>query len=239
MKKYFLATISALALLGGSASAADLIPEVKAAPVFYNWSGFYVGADVGTAWASYNADDRFDASFSTSYQAYGVLAGVHGGWNYQTGPLVFGVEANLDYSNARGSAAVVNEIGENAGGSANLASSVNWIATFVGRGGITSGPVLYYLLGGIALNNTEHTAEVIPSVVNGGFAEQTIRASRSGYVLGAGAEFAVWQNFSAKLEYNYMDFGRISMSSPAVEGEPFYLDQQVHVLKLGLSYYFR
>ena len=36
MKKYFLATISALALLGGSASAADLIPEVKAAPVFYN-----------------------------------------------------------------------------------------------------------------------------------------------------------------------------------------------------------
>jgi outer membrane immunogenic protein len=238
MKKFFLATISALALLGGSASAADLIPEVKAAPVFQNWSGFYVGADIGTAWASYNTDDRFDASFSSSYQAYGVLAGVHGGWNYQTGPLVFGVEANLDYSTARGSAAVVNEIGENAGGSANLASNVNWIATFVGRGGITSGPVLYYLLGGIALNNTGHTAEVTPSIVNGGFAEQTIRTSRSGYVLGAGAEFAVWQNFSAKLEYNYMDFGRISMSAPAVEGEPFYIDQQVHVLKLGLSYYF-
>lgn len=237
MKKFFLATISALALLGGSASAADLIPEVKAAPVFYNWSGFYVGADIGTAWASYNADDRFDASFSTSYQAFGVLAGVHGGWNYQTGPLVFGVEGNLDYTNVRGSAAVVNEIGQNLGGSANLASTVNWIATFVGRGGITSGPVLYYLLGGIALNSTEHTAEVTPAVALP-FAVQTVRSSRSGYVLGAGAEFAVWQNFSAKLEYNYMDFGRISMSSPAVQGQPFYLDQQVHVLKLGLSYLF-
>jgi outer membrane immunogenic protein len=232
MKKYLLATISALAFMGGGASAADLIPEFKAA-AFHNWSGFYVGVDVGTAWGSNNWDDRFDASFSTSYPVSGVLGGVHGGWNYQTGPLVIGGEGNLAFTNARGSAPVVNEIGENGGGSANLASRVNWLATFVGRAGVANASTLYYLVAGFALKSEQHTADVSP-----GFVSQTVRSSRSGYVLGFGAEFAVWQNWSAKLEYNYMDFGKRSFAFPAVEGEPILIDQQMHVVKLGISYSF-
>jgi outer membrane immunogenic protein len=188
MRKYFLATVSSLAFMG-SASAADLIPEFKAA-AFHNWAGFYVGVDVGTAWGHNNWDDRFDASFSTSYPVNGVLGGVHGGWNYQTGPLVIGAEGNLAFTNARGSAAVVNQIGDNFGGSANLASKVNWLATFVGRAGVANASTLYYLVAGFALKSEQHTADVDPpgpAFFGLGFVSQTVRSSRSGYVLGFGA----------------------------------------------------
>jgi outer membrane immunogenic protein len=48
----------------------------------------------------------------------------------------------------------------------------------------------------------------------------------------------VWQNWSAKLEYNYMDFGKRSFAFPAVEFNSIFIDQQMHVVKLGISYSF-
>ena len=236
MKKYLWAAVSSIAFMA-SASAADLVPDFRS-PVYQNWSGFYVGVDVGSAWGNNIWNDAFDASFSTSYSMSGVLAGVHGGWNYQTGPIVIGVEGNLDYTNARGSVALTNEVGENLGGSANLASTMNWVATFVGRGGVANGSTLYYVVAGMAVMGEQHTAEV--SFAPGALLfQQTVRTSRSGYVLGFGAEFAVYQNWSAKLEYNYMDFGKTGLAFPNVEGESVTLDQQVHVVKLGISYSFR
>jgi outer membrane immunogenic protein len=236
MKKYFLATISALALLGGSASAADLIPDVKAAPAFYNWSGFYLGADVGAAWGSNNWYDRFDGTLSTSYWTNGVMAGVHGGWNYQTGPIVLGVEGNLDFTNTRGSTPVVNLLTPFGGAAtSNLSTETNWLSTVVGRVGVTSGSVLYYLVGGWALQGSEHTASAF---FGGASLAQTVSDTGSGYVLGFGGEFAVWQNFSAKLEYNYMDFGEKTLSFPGIDTSPVKLDQQIHVVKLGISYLF-
>ncbi|MEZ5890269.1 MAG: outer membrane beta-barrel protein [Xanthobacteraceae bacterium] len=241
MKKYLLATIAALALGSGSAVAADLIPEYKAAPVpIFNWSGFYIGADVGAAWGSNNWYDRFDGTLSTSYWTNGVLAGVHAGWNYQTGPIVLGVEGNLDFTSTRGSSSVVNLLTNLGGAStASLSTETNWVSTVVGRAGVTSGQVLYYLVGGWALQGSEHTASAFyPGLVGGGSLAQTISDTGSGYVLGFGGEFAVWQNFSAKLEYNYMDFGEKTLSFPGIDTSPVKLDQQIHVVKLGISYLF-
>lgn len=245
MKKYLLSTISALVLGSGSVFAADLIPDIKAPPPvpLFNWSGFYVGTHIGSAWGSNNWYDRFDGTFSTSYWTSGVLAGAHAGWNYQTGPVVLGVEGNLDYTNARGSSSVVNAIGPGGfAGTASLSTETNWVATVVGRAGVTTGPVLYYLVGGWALHSSEHTASALfpgPVVFGGGSLAQTIRDTGSGYVLGFGGEFSVWQNFSAKLEYNYLDFGEKSLAFPGIDNSPVKLDQQIHVVKLGISYLFR
>ena len=233
MKKFFLATASALALLGGSAAAADLVPEIQT-PAQFNWGGFYVGADVGAAWASNVWQDRFNGAFSASYQGFGALAGVHGGWNYQMGPAVIGVEGNFDFTNPNGSVILANQIGLNGGGTANLATQVNGLATFVARGGVSTGSVLYYLLGGLALDSSTHTAQIN----NGGLAQQAITQTGAGFVLGAGAEFAVTHNFSAKLEYNYIDFGTTNTSFPVLIGHSIALNQQVQVLKVGLSYLF-
>jgi outer membrane immunogenic protein len=235
MRKYLLGAVSSMALIG-SASAADLVPEFKS-PVYQNWSGFYAGVDVGAAWGNNIWNDAFDASFSTSYPLNGVLGGAHAGWNYQAGPIVVGGEATFAFTNARGSNSVNNEIGENAGGSANLATTMRWLATLVGRAGVANGSNLYYLVAGFAVENESHNAE-LGGFGPAGFIQQNVRTNRGGYVLGMGAEFAVYHNWTARLEYNYMDFGKTSLSFPAVEGEPLTIDQQVHVVKLGISYLF-
>jgi outer membrane immunogenic protein len=149
--------------------------------------------------------------------------------------MVFGIEGNLALSTARGSATATNE-GLECGGTgsclASISSEINSLLTVVGRAGISSGSILYYLLGGLAVLGEEHTAQ-------NRFDRQTVKQTRSGFVLGFGAEFAVWQNWTAKIEYNYMDFGKKWIAfSDSIEEEPLRLDQNTHVVKLGLSYLF-
>jgi len=219
-----------------------LVPDFRA-PTYQNWAGFYVGAHVGAGWGSNNWDDRFDVSFSNSYQLSGVLGGIHGGWNYQAGAIVVGAEANLDFSNIRGSGRVININNGEGGGfgdnGTNLKTTTNYLATLVGRGGIANDKWLLYLLAGVAFLNQDHEASCSDTCDPvGGTVRQTVRATNSGYVLGFGGEYAVLHNLSAKLEYNYMGFGKKNLAFPAVEGEPVVLDQQIHVVKLGLSYHF-
>ena len=158
------------------------------------------------------------------------------------GPRGFSLSSARRYTNARGSSPVVNDIGP--GGlalTANLTTETDWVATVVGRAGVTTGSVLYYLVGGWALQGSEHTASALflGGIIGGpNSLAQTIRDTGSGYVLGFGGEFAVWQNFSAKLEYNYLDFGEKSLSFPGIDNSPVRLDQQMHVVKLGISYLF-
>src|SRR5205823_4625651 len=115
---------------------ADLVPEFKSP--YYSWAGFYLGVDVGAAWGTKIWTDRTDGDFSTSYPITGVLGGVHGGWNYQAGPIVLGAEANFDFTNARGSTQMPV-------GLATLESRTRFVSTLVGRGGIADGRTFYYL----------------------------------------------------------------------------------------------
>jgi len=235
MKKCLLAAVSSLALMGG-ASAADLVPDFRS-PVYQNWSGFYAGVHVGTAWGSNIWNDPADVSFSTSYSLSGVLGGAHAGWNYQTGPIVLGVEGTFSWTNDRGSNTLNNEIAETLGNPSNLSTTMRYLGTAVGRVGAANGSTLYYLVGGLAFMNESHTATEFFRPF-GPLVQQAVRSTRSGFVLGFGAEFAVYHNWTAKLEYNYMDFGKKGIEFPAIEGESLTLDQQVHVVKLGISYLF-
>jgi outer membrane immunogenic protein len=153
-------------------------------------------------------------------------------------PIVLGVESTFSWTNDRGSNTLNNEIAETLGNPSNLATTMRWLATAVGRVGAANGSTLYYLVGGMAFMNETHTAT--ESFFGGpfGLVQQAVRSTRSGFVLGFGAEFAVYHNWTAKLEYNYMDFGKRGIAFPAIEPESLTLDQQVHVVKLGISYLF-
>ena len=96
MKKLLLASVGLFALAVGSASAADM-PRREAmptkAPVYvsqmYNWTGPYIGINGG-------------AAFSGSNGASGGLVGGTLGYNLQSGPLVWGIEGDLDWTRIRG-----------------------------------------------------------------------------------------------------------------------------------------
>ena len=119
MKKLLTAVATAIASFATSiaAQAADLPMEpVYKAPVVvaavYNWTGFYIGANAGYGWGNQDPfsvlTNRFDA-FSVPFSGW-MLGGTVGA-QIQSGHVVLGVEADLDWSKITGSATVIPTIG--------------------------------------------------------------------------------------------------------------------------------
>src|SRR5271169_6487824 len=100
MKRLFIASIALAGLFGASAPAADLPTKALAykAPVAappYNWSGFYVGANLGGAWTSGSLNIPGANLYSGTSE---FIGGVQGGYNIQSGPFLIGVEGDFDWA---------------------------------------------------------------------------------------------------------------------------------------------
>jgi outer membrane immunogenic protein len=109
---------------------------------------------------------------------------------------------------------------------------INWISTLAARAGWTFDRWLVYgkVGGAWAHVKVDAVASINPfpggvifpgSVIAAASSEKTI----SGWMLGVGAEYALWTNWTAKVEYNMMDFG-----------DDFVTDRNLHVIKAGLNY---
>src|SRR6267154_2429078 len=116
MKKFLLATVGLVALgMAAPASAADLAarPYTKAPPMvaaIYDWSGFYIGANGGWGSSRNCWNDAIDGAgvlFGAEgcHDATGGVAGGQIGYRWQSAGWVFGVEAQGDWANLRGSSA--------------------------------------------------------------------------------------------------------------------------------------
>jgi outer membrane immunogenic protein len=207
MKKLLLASVGILALGVASASAADLprreTMPVKAVPYtqMYNWTGAYVGINGGYGWRSGGSSNG------------GGLIGGTIGYNWQSnGPLVWGLEGDLDWTRIRGSDAF-NE------------TSNRWLGTVRGRLGYAMGATgswMPYVTGGVAFGDINNTVPAFGSA----------RDTKVGYVLGAGIEAALSGPWTAKLEYQYVDLG----NGPTVAG--FGSNFKANIVKVGLNYRF-
>jgi outer membrane immunogenic protein len=189
-------------------------------PVTYDWTGFYVGGHVGYGFADKNWQDGF--GLDVSHTANGFLGGGQAGFNYQTGMFVFGVEGDFSAMGVKG--------GTTALGST-FNTDVNWTATLAGRAGVAFDRWLVYGKGGAAWAKDRYTTNfyTFPGTVD-------LRDTRLGWVAGAGVEYAFAPNWSAKLEYNYMDFGSKNVSF--FPGTSTNIDQQVQEVKFGVNYKF-
>ena len=211
-----------------SALAADLPARMytKAPMVVdpgYNWSGFYLGGNLGYSWGRSSDASTFTNGAGTvlltsadSSNLDGVVGGGQIGYNWQTQNWVWGLEADIQGTGERGSrdmlcsaaaclppAALVPAGG---GIPVTLTQQIDWFGTVRARGGILVTPrVLLYATGGLAYGGV-NTSETI-----GAFGFSTTD-TRVGYTVGAGIEGAVGGNWTAKLEYLYVDLGRTSGS---------------------------
>src|SRR5262245_41444768 len=173
----------------GGADAADLnrryVPPV--APVYapvYTWTGFYLGINAGGGWGRSNWDglDKFDIS--------GGLIGATIGYNWQfNGPVVLGVEGDIDWSGIKGTSSNVCAAG--------CETRNSWLATVRGRAGYAFDRLLPFLTAGLAVGNIQANRLGFP----GG------STSTAGWTVGGGLEFAVVSNVTIKAEYLYVDFG--------------------------------
>ncbi len=201
-----LGVLCALIGISSAALAADLPPSppprapasyVPAVLPVYNWAGIYVGINGGWGWGT---TKWTVAPIGTGILANGVSGsvsdngGVVGGTlgaNFQAGAFVFGVEGDWDYSGINtGTTASICTF------SGNCQTGNNWLATARGRGGYAADRVLFYATAGGAFANVQTN-----------FNGVTTSHTQSGWTAGAGVEWAFADNWTAKVEYLYVNLG--------------------------------
>ena len=261
MKKLLIVSIAALA---GSAvaNAADMparayskAPMVAPAPV-YNWTGFYAGVNVGGAWSGddvvWNANPAafgigftpvLNSSGTGKINATGVTAGGQAGFNYQVSPMwLVGVEADINYTDlSKGRTVFVPPPGT-PGTFVTSTFESKWLATVRGRVGILATPqLLLYGTGGVAFANVK-TTDFAFFAFDGSSNAAASDTIRTGWTAGGGAEWAFAANWSAKIEYLYVDLGSVNYTSPntATAAATINHDHRLteNIVRVGVNYRF-
>jgi outer membrane immunogenic protein len=239
--------LALLALTSSAAFAADLpVRTSPPQPVFvaaHNWTGFYIGGHVGYALLEGRNTQvaappplLFPNGTVTPGDSSGILGGLQIGYNYQMNNLVLGIEADGSIADTRISVTTPSPLIP--GAIVTGTTRANWYATLTGRLGFAANNWLFYAKGGLAAADFKFggSANIPPAfVVNG------ISDTRFGWTIGAGVEYAFSRNWSAKLEYNYMDFGSKQYAfttTPAVGATLTNVKLNAHVVKVGVNYLF-
>ena len=234
MKKLLVAA-ALFALSAGSAPAADLAPRpYTKAPVaapYYDWTGFYVGLNVGYAWdnssSSYVSDGGTVTNLiagaaipvSQGVKKDGVTGGFQLGYNRQFDRLVVGLEGDVNFLDVGGNSSVtlVNPgiipiVGIPAAyGPGNqwistASVKANYIATLRARFGFAVDRTLIYATGGAAFSDFS-TAATLNQGPGFSFWSGSARLNSVGWTAGGGVEHAFARNWTAKVEALYYDFG--------------------------------
>ncbi|QPF92417.1 outer membrane protein [Bradyrhizobium commune] len=235
--------IAALAAPAGAADMAASLP-VKAPAVgpLYDWSGFFVGVNAGYGLGrdpTSSNDVLFGSTSNFSIGPQGVLGGVQAGYNWQSGHVVVGAEADFQGSAQRDSVCVsrclINFPGFNA--ASQIDESLSWFGTVRGRLGWAQGPALFYLTGGLAYGRVENTVTRSETANP----TQTFRVGQvnTGWTAGVGMETGIAHGWSVKAEYLYVDLGSITNSyiyGFFVVPETVSSNIRDHVFRVGLNY---
>lgn len=235
MKKIISGIVATLSLIGGGALAADLpaAPVVRSpAAAVYNWTGVYVGANGGYAWGKQDPlvlfANRFDRS---SMDVDGGMIGGTVGAQIQQGYVVFGVEADLDWANIKGSYVVTPAVlGIGSGITLNMTSDINAIGTARVRAGVAMNNVLLYATGGAAFVRTSANGTSIAGAACGTlgvFPNCAASAWHPGVAAGLGIEYGVTPNWSVKGEYLYIQAVGTGVSA-----------DKLNTLRAGINYRF-
>ena len=223
MKRLCLACIGLVAL-AGAAAAADLgqpspQPYYPKAPAFvpppFSWTGLYFGVNGGGAFGSSSWDSTGSRNVS------GGLAGATVGYNYQLGPAVFGVEGDIDVTDINGSTTTLCAPG--------CKTSNTWLSTARGRLGYAAERFMPYVTGGAAFGNVRAFTPGFPQAAT----------TATGWTLGGGLEAAFAANWTARVEYLYVDLGSFNCGLNC--GAGLVTDNvsfHTSVLRAGLNYKF-
>jgi outer membrane immunogenic protein len=239
--------VAALALtataLGLPARAADLpapatsyYPPNPLPPAVYDWTGIYLGGNVGAGFLSdtftpIGPTTGFGAPLgSTGLGPVGVIGGGQLGANFQWAPWVFGAEVSFDASNITATKAVPDSGGTSEGSTSNP----QWIAAATGRFGWASNDLLFYAKAGGAWMHVSYTQEILTGGIAGPV--QSIGENRSGFTAGGGIEYAFTENLSARIEYDFYDFG--TKDYPGFTVTPVSVNSNLNTLTFGLNYRF-
>lgn len=238
MKQFLFAVAGLAALNVSSASAADLPARLytKAPPPVITWNGFYGGIQGGGGWGQSDetffgaSNDPPDFAGTQTYDISGGFAGGVLGYNWQSGSLVFGIEGDYHWADINGRSAEIN-----AGFGDTYFTKLRGFGDIKGRLGFSTGDALWFVSGGAAVGDIQHRYDPAFFPALGVVQNDT----RWGWTIGLGAEYMFAPNWSAKIEYNYIDLGKSTIqfdpTDPLNRSE---FRDTLHTVKAGINYHF-
>jgi outer membrane immunogenic protein len=258
-------------------TAADMpVKAPRVAPAAYDWTGLYFGAHAGGGWQSTTVSDPSSHSIIETFGCLvacdngnlssgtgdqkitnnSFLGGVQAGANYQIGRLVLGSEFDFSWTRLNGtsSAAFPSVNPAFSKDTESVGANTKWIATATTRLGIARDNTLLYAKAGaawaqmdfsLAHNGGGCTCGAPPWIWAFG---STTSDTLVGWTVGTGLEWAFGRNWTAKLEYDFLDFGTKAenfggaFTNPQ-NGNPVVpaiintnVNQRINEVKFGLNY---
>ena len=246
MSKPLLVGITVLALATvGSARAADVLvggaPVAMPPPVFYNWTGFYLGGNLGGHFGNDDTStttgiDAIDTVSATSLKPEGVLAGLQAGYNWQVGNILVGIELDGNWLDGTASRTLTNFRSPLLNPGDVLSTSVNsvFLTTLRPRLGVVFDRLLVYVTGGLAFSTVKTTDTF--TIQGGTTFVANNSATRTGETIGGGLEYAFLDSWTVKAEYLYVSFGSYDTDIPTnIHVHHKYSD---NIARIGLNYRF-
>ena len=237
MKKIAIA-VATLAIGTVSASAADMAARYTKAPVaapvaVYNWTGFYIGADVGYGWGRSTgtlANAAGLAPVPYSLSPSGVIGGGFIGGNYQINNVVLGIEADWQ-------AADLNKRGNFLFGGVptyTIGTKIKDYGSVRGRLGLALDRWMVFGTAGAAWGSWETSYGFIglPPAITASV------TSHVGWTAGVGVEYAFTNNWLARAEYRYTDLGRSTFVSVPTNASELGNRVTVNDVRFGIAYKF-
>ena len=227
MKRLLLAAVGLAAVAATSALAADMPPRGRLPPPrapayvpFFTWNGFYVGINAGYGFGHSKWTDTVTQASTGNFNVSGALVGGTIGYNVQFGAFVFGLEGDIDWSNIKGS---TTHLRRHLRDHQQLARH----RTRAHRLCLRPLPALFHRRRGLRRRQR-----------HGRSASASFSETKVGWTGGGGLEYAFIDNWSAKLEYLYVDLGKATCNAACSGGDPFDVTFKTNIVRGGVNYKF-
>ena len=245
MRRHWLAVLVAFVSIVGATQRAlsDGAPyeyTPPPPPVRIGWTGFYLGVNLGGAWGSSTATDTggvvLDDSFSASPS--GVVVSANLGYNWQLGPMIYGLEGDIGDLGLASSGGYYVPFGYDA----STTTDTEFYLTLRARlGFLLNGWLLYATGGYIGADTNVQVLEACSSFCTTPTVSASNSGWRNGWTLGGGVELALDGAWTAKVEYLYYNFGSVDVTTPptsALGGNTWNVETDGSLVRVGLNYRF-
>jgi outer membrane immunogenic protein len=214
------------------------------------WTGWYIGGNIGGSFGTASDSATFAGVpvGGGSPNLDGVVGGGQIGYNWQANAWVFGLEADIQGTSEDGSSSASQTVtlpgvfiaaAPTATGTLNYTDKLPWFGTVRGRIGFLPAPNwLIYGTGGLAYGEVDTNTTLTVGALAAG---NNFDTTRVGWTAGGGVEALFSRNWSAKIEYLYVDLGSFSNTFTGLSVfTPVTLNTHVtdNIVRAGLNYHF-
>ena len=224
----------------------------------WSWTGFYAGINAGYVWGGNSDVDTIGQvqvninnvnggarPGRVGLDQEGFIGGAQIGYNWQSRGIVFGVEADISFTdrddNLRVTTTALNGVSRL---NNDFRSRLDYLGTVRGRVGVAFDRTLLFVTAGLAYGEVSNGADFFGPANQLQFTGQK-SGVETGYVVGGGVEHAFSANWTLKGEYLYFDLGKQTVGVNVVPGSggggtgyDSRFENDGHILRAGLNYRF-